>query len=294
MRTSRLLGPLAFTIVLAACSAESTLSATTATPSDAAKQSETAAPTRTPIPPTVTLTAAPPPPTPSPTASCPANQGEVLITELEHADLPRSLPYRIYLPPCVEQYRGELPTLYLLHGLARTDSQWHELKVDVAADLLIQLRMAQPFLIVMPWERLGLDYEPTIVEYLLPHIVSEYGGSPEPELRAIGGISRGGGWALHIGLAHPEQFGSVGLHSPAVLVPDLFNLPGWVEANSPPRLWIDIGDRDPLRFSALDLTELLDELEVPYEFHMFAGEHAASYWLPHVEQYLRWYVSNWD
>lgn len=215
-------------------------------------------------------------------------------TELVDPALPRSLPYRIYIPACAEQSQGQLPTLYLLHGLAYTDSQWDDLGVDERADLLIKLRVARPFLIVMPWERLGLDYEQTIVQYLLPHIEREYGGASEPELRAIGGISRGAGWAIRIGLGHGELFGAVGLHSPAVLAPDLFNLPRWIESGPVPALWIDIGNRDPLRFSLADLTELLDELAIDYRFSSFAGEHAVSYWELHLEQYLRWYVSHWN
>ncbi len=285
----RILGlPFLLVLALAGCG-----SPPTATPAPStATLSPT--PTPTPLPPSPTATTTPSPPTAIPTPICAQDQGEVIITELEDPELPRSLPYRIYVPPCAERHRGELPTLYLLHGLSYTDSQWDELNADLVADLLIRLRVTEPFLIVMPWERLGLDYAPTIVDYLLPHIVAEYGGSPQRERRAIGGISRGGGWALRIGMDNPDQFGAVGLHSPAVVFADLVNLADWVESGPLPRLWIDIGDRDPLRFSALDLIERLDELDVRYEFHMFAGEHAPFYWLLHLEEYLRWYVSNWN
>lgn len=218
----------------------------------------------------------------------------MVVSELLDPDLPRSLPFRVYLPPCADQRRGQLPTLYLLHGLARSDSQWDELGADEVADRLIGLGLAEPFLMVMPWERLGLEYEPTIVDYLLPHIEREYGGSTDPWLRAIGGISRGAGWALRIGLAHADRFGAIGLHSPAVLVPDLYNLPGWLESGTAPALWIDIGDRDPLRFSTQDLLDQLDELGVEYRFSSFAGEHSAQYWTQHLEEYLRWYVANWN
>lgn len=289
MSRSHLLAQLACVLMLAGCNTRAT-----AAPPPTPTPSETVVPTPSFVPPTSTATLTPPPPTATPTATCPQQHGEVLATELIDPELPRSLPYRIYQPPCADRYRGELPTLYLLHGLSYTDSQWVDLNAPVVADLLIRLRIAPPFLIVMPWERLGLDYEPTIVEYLLPHIVSEYGGSPERELRAIGGISRGGGWALRIGMAHPGLFGAVGLHSPAVLMPDLFNLPEWVESGSPQQVWVDIGNRDPLRSMTSELTELLDDLQVPYEFHQFTGEHASFYWLLHTEEYIRWYVSNWN
>lgn len=287
LRTGCLL-PLA--ILMAGCNASAT-----AVPIPASADSTSTAPPTIALPtsmPAETPTATTPPPTPTP--PCPASQGQIVQAELEHPDLPRSLPYRIYLPPCAERLRGVLPTLYLLHGLSYTDSQWDELNADLVADQLIQLQVAQPFLIVMPWERLGLEFEPTIVDYLLPHIESTYGGSPQRELRAIGGISRGGGWALRIGLGHSELFGAVGLHSPAVTVPDLVNLPTWLESGPVPALWIDIGNRDPLRFSVSDLTAALDELGVDYRSSSFAGEHSSFYWLLHTEEYVRWYVSHWN
>jgi enterochelin esterase-like enzyme len=249
-------------------------------------------PSPSPVPPTGTSTATPLPPTATP--GCADEQGSILQSELIDPDLPRSLPYRIYIPACVERSFGRLPTLYLLHGLSYTDSQWDDLGADEVAEQLIRLGVAQPFLIVMPWERLGLEYESTIVDYLVPFIEAEYGGSPDRALRAIGGISRGGGWALRIGMGHSDLFGAVGLHSPAVLVPDLFNLAGWIQAGPKPRLWIDIGDRDPLRFSVQDLTEQLDELNAEYQFTQFAGYHEPLYWSLHLEDYMRWYISNWN
>ena len=130
----------------------------------------------------------------------------------------------------------------------------------------------------------------------LPHIENEYGASPNQELRSIGGISRGAGWALRIGLQHPELFTAIGLHSPAVLVPDIFVLPDWVEAipiEAMPEIWIDIGDRDPLRFSLPELTDLFNEADVPYVFRSYPGEHVEAYWADHIEDYVRWYVTGW-
>ena len=225
---------------------------------------------------------------------CDETQGEILQTELVDPDLPRSLPYRVFIPPCASQFVGELPTLYLLHGLARTDAQWDELRADEIAEEYIASDQAPPFLIVMPWERLGLDFEQTIVEYLIPHMTEAYGA--DPDLRSIGGISRGAGWALRIGLQHPELFQAIGLHSPAVLVPDIYSIPDWLDAISRsvlPAIWIDIGERDPLRLSLPELTALFDAAEVPYLLNSNPGEHSESYWEANAEDYLRWYVSGW-
>ena len=221
-------------------------------------------------------------------------RGRIVHSELVDPELPRSLPFRIFVPPCSDEYHGKLPALYLLHGVAFTDAQWDELGADEIAGELIANEQAPPFLIVMPWQRKGLDYPETIVDYLVPYIEGRYGATAERQFRAIGGISRGGGWALRIGLQHTDVFGAIGLHSPAVLVPDMFNIPRWTESEPISALWIDIGDRDSLRFTVADLRDLLDELEVSYEFTSYPGDHNSLYWSAHAEDYLRWYVSNWN
>ena len=203
----------------------------------------------------------------------------------------------MFVPPCAQATRGSLPALFLLHGLARTDSEWDELGVDELAQAWIASGQVRPFLIVMPWERLGLEFETAIVEHLIPHVQQVHGASPERSQRAIGGISRGGGWALRIGLKHPELFGAIGLHSPAVLVPDLFDLPSWIQPIAPgglPSIWIDMGERDSQRFQLLELTEVLDDQGVPYSLNRFSGEHTEAYWGAHLEEYLKWYVLGWQ
>jgi enterochelin esterase-like enzyme len=117
-----------------------------------------------------------------------------------------------------------------------------------------------------------------------------------PELRAIGGLSRGAGWALRIGLQRPDLFASIGLHSPAVISPDLYLLPTWaadVASDSIPRLWIDVGSDDTLLPAAHDLRTKLDELRWPYTWVQNSGEHTATYWSEHLPEYLRWYARAW-
>lgn len=240
-----------------------------------------------------------------PTATGPAEQatpesprtcqekGQIRTDTVEDPRLFRPLPYRIYLPPCFDR-QGETryPTVYLLHGLGRTDSQWDDLGVDQAADRLMGLGRGSDFLIVMPWERTGIELESALVDILLPHIENEYNAAPDRQSRAIGGISRGAGWALRIGLKHPDLFRAIGLHSPAVLSPDFFNMPDWVDSISvgyQPQIWIDIGERDTLLEATLELRSRLDELGVSYRWHLNEGYHEDRYWMAHLTEYLEWY-----
>ncbi len=253
----------------------------------------TSSPSATRVLPTATTTAAPSVTPPD----CRAQPGTFVVDEYLDADLPRSIPYRVYLPPCYDEANHEpLPVLLMLHGLLATDQQWQDLGIGAKADELIAAGEAPPFLIVLPWERRGLEFESALVEHLLPYIQKAYHGATSRGLVAVGGLSRGGGWALRIGLKHPDVFGEVGLHSPAVLSPDLYYVGAWVAAIPPanrPRLWVDIGDHDSLRSSVFDLTALLDELGYPYVWTFGPGDHTPNYWSGNLEAYLRWYSEGW-
>ncbi len=219
-----------------------------------------------------------------------------MVDEVINPNLPRSIPYRVYLPPCADETQGKpLPVLVLLHGLQLTDSQWDDLGVDETADELIRRGEIPPLVVAMPWERKGLDFESAVVEFLLPHIRSEYAGDGGRALTAIGGISRGAGWALRIGFRHPSEFGAIGLHSPAVLVPDAYFLPEWTVAAGDlvPALWIDIAEKDTSTAGARELAAALDDLGVAYSWSSGPGEHAASYWSSRMADYLVWYGALW-
>jgi enterochelin esterase-like enzyme len=223
--------------------------------------------------------------------------GQVIVEEYIDLDLPRSIPYRVYLPPCYQAPpAGAYPVLVLLHGLLFTDGQWDELGVNEAADDLIRSGAMPPAVIVMPWERKGLDSDSAVTETLLPHIRAAYAGAGDHTNTAIGGLSRGAGWALRIGLKHPGEFGAIGLHSPAVIPPDLYFLPDWIEAARDvgvPRLWIDFAERDTSRAGAQELASVLAGLGLTYAASSAPGEHASTYWSSRVPDYLTWYGLGW-
>jgi len=273
----------------AACAAPPNLASPSASSAPTGTDASTRTPGRTP---TFTRTPSPTPP------GCLAAPGEIRTGELDDPALSRPLPYRVFLPGCYDEQPGSrFPTLYLLHGLQATDAQWDDLGVDEAAARLIAAGEIPPLIIVMPWERRGLEYEPAIADVLVPWIDRSFRTLPTPAARAIGGLSRGAGWALRIALLHRQLFTAVGLHSPAVLSPDLFNIPFWLEGLSPeesPRFWIDIGDRDPLRPPTLELLAIFDQVGISYDWHPYPGYHAPDYWSSHLEEYLVWYSLGWD
>jgi enterochelin esterase-like enzyme len=216
---------------------------------------------------------------------------------LEAPSLFRPLPYRIYLPPCYAKDPDRTyPTLYLLHGLQSTDSQWDDLGVDDAADFLISSGTLPPFIIVMPWHRTGVDLVQAIPDVLLPHIEANYAVRSGSAYRAIGGLSKGGGQALEIGLKYPGDFSAVGMHSPAVQYLDSVII-DWtlnIAVEDRPLLWLDIGRRDSLYPAADALITSFQSNSIPITIQINRGDHLPAYWQTHLEGYLRWYASNWQ
>jgi len=123
---------------------------------------------------------------------------------------------RIYTPPC---YSTDLdqnyPTLYLLHGATETDRQWEELGVDKLADTLISHDDFPPLIIIMPREDSWIplpenQFGDHLVKDLIPWVDANYRTLADREYRAIGGLSRGGNWAVRIGLLNWALFEAVG------------------------------------------------------------------------------------
>lgn len=234
--------------------------------------------------------------TTAPETTCSDPEGQILLAEIDHPSLPRALPFRVYLPPCYdEQPERTYPALYLLHGLQGTDAQWDELGIDEAANAMIKRGILPPFLIVMPWQRTGIDIEAAVIDVLIPHIDQTYRTRSDPEWRAIGGVSRGAGQALRIALTHADMFSILGLHSPATLNAEGLILQ-WLLAipiEQRPDVWMDIGDHDSLLPSAQSLLNLFSQNDLKVIAHINPGDHTSDYWRAHIAVYLHWYAAHW-
>jgi len=272
---------------------------------------ETAAPTAT-IPPTLTPTpSATPTATPTATATptitplpCWRRGGRFDQSSLRSDYLKLPMEYSVYLPPCYDELPARrYPVLYLIHGMNYNNDQWDRLGADETADALVAAGEVEPFIIIMPRDRnWGLPEEDmfgqVLVDELLPLIDQNYRTLPERSYRSIGGLSRGAGWAVHLGLSRWDLFGAIGGHSLPVFWSDTNKIRGWLDAipdGSMPRIYLDIGakDRQTIMFSALWFENLLTERGVPHEWYLFPGYHEEAYWQAHVDEYLTWYAQDW-
>jgi enterochelin esterase-like enzyme len=263
-------------------------------------------PTPTFVPPTETPTTVPPLPTlpsitltPTP-LTCLSQPGE--LQDGEVATEGRPTAFIIYLPPCYDQLPDEhYPVLYLLNGQTYTADQWVRLGAPEAADELIHSGKSVPFIMVFPedlyWNlQQGTRFGQYMLNDIIPFIDGNFRTLPDRAHRAIGGLSRGGGWAFQLGMTHADLFSSLGLHSPAIFGNDRAKLDRLMREMPPelwPRIYLDVGDNDRERDFNIHVEEVLTAYEVPHEWHLNNGAHDEAYWGNHVVEYIQWYADGW-
>lgn len=245
--------------------------------------------------------------TPPPTATPCATPGRI-----ETGTFPSltagPMAYRIYLPPCYGVDGRTYPTLYLLPGNIHTDAIWDTLGVDESAEVGIMDGSWPSFLIVMPdggWIANNSSggpgsYESVILNDLIPYVEQTYCAWADLDGRAIGGLSRGGYWALEIAFRFPEQFVSVGGHSAALL-----DTHAWPAVNpqytglsqnlGDLRVYLDIGANDYVINNIRRLHEAMETAvpPIPHTWVLNDGRHEEAYWQAHLPEYLAWYTEPW-
>lgn len=231
---------------------------------------------------------------------CPQRTGQVDEFEFKSPRDGEIIQGQIFLPPCYQdQYQEDYPVVYLLHGAFADDSQWVDLGVIEAAERMINSGEIQPFIMVFPLdsgtnnprENLFGEY---LVKDLVPWIDSRYRTANERDQRAIGGISRGGNWAVRLGMLHWGIFSAVGSYSAPLFRGDLGRIPDWYETIPPemaPDLYLDVSAGDQELAQVQTFEEILAEVGAVYEYHLNPGLHTETYWSSHLEEYLIWYSS---
>ena len=204
----------------------------------------------------------------------------------------------VYTPPgYAGQPQARFPVLYLFHGANADETAWTRLgRVNLILDNLLAAGKTKPFLVVMPFgygvppgtPRAGGSAAPDnttlfsrdLIEDVIPMIEAQYRVNRDRTLRAIAGLSMGGGESLSIGLNHAELFAWVAGFS-AALRPDSF-------ASTFPKLeivgpqlkllWIGCGNKDGLIRISQGLHAYLTEIGVPHVWQVDGNAHDATEW----------------
>jgi enterochelin esterase-like enzyme len=249
--------------------------------------------------------------TPSPTPTipvadpadplCAESEGEKVAFSVDSPTLGGALTGKIYIPPCYGEGEEGYPVLYLLHGLEASDEQWDRIGLDEAMDAMLDEGKSRPFLVVMPREApRGLPPEnkfgEAIVKDLVPWVDDVYATKGGRDARAIGGLSRGGNWALRLGLKYWHVFSTIGAHSAPLFIGDLWEIPAALDdipEPGLPRLFLDMGEDDPYGEYTRRLVALFKEEGIPHEWRLYPGGHGEAYWREHLTEYLKWYSQIW-
>ena len=206
---------------------------------------------------------------------------------------------RIYVPPGFEAAAPDsMPLLVLLHGATADETQWLDVGVAGAADCMIGSGDIPPLLVVtVDGGRVENENETTpppmerfVAAELLPYLHAAFPQVGGRDITSIGGISRGGGWALRIAADRPDLFSSVGGHSPTTSLTDDQQRS---LISSDVRIWLDVGDEDSLRDGVNDLASSLRTSGHGVQLMTPPGSHDRRYWSRHVEDYLRFYSRAW-
>ncbi len=248
-------------------------------------------------------------------AVCGSLSGRLVTETVPSAALGVSLPVHIYLPPCYDGERNSYPVIYLFRG---TDGygNWVKNGLPEVADLQIGLGLLPPFVAVMPatdeasanggkfrYSSQGkASWEGFVVNELLPAIESKYSVWQTPAGRAIGGISRGAYWSIEIAFQHPDLFGIVGGHSPAITSDLLIGTPAGFsmlslarssDAIKTLRIHLDAGNRDWAQNGVRKLSADLSAAGIAYTTSTGEGIHADAYWKSRMTDYLAFYTATW-
>jgi enterochelin esterase-like enzyme len=281
----------------------------TAIPSATPAPTDTPAATITPIP---TLT---PVVLPSATApACDEATGQILhIDQFKSTIADENLRYRVYVPPCYQKTQKRYPYVIVFHGAGQKEDVWEKLGLIASEDQGFKLGILPPMIIVMPYTgEIGNNsffppdpsYENVVLDELVPAIERDFCTWSNRDHRALGGVSRGGFWALSIGMRHPDLFGILGGHS-AYMTQDLNEVPAEfnpleLASNSALlpdaklRMYIDNGAQDPSGTNLELLSSHLSERNIAHTYVINpVGAHDESYWSAHISEYLAFYGHNW-
>lgn len=230
------------------------------------------------------------------------SQAGTLSRETYSAATAQERRFHIYLPPCYDSTAIDYPLLMLLHGSNADDLQWALLGFLQSLETSIHAGEAPPMLVVMPFggaaandnSFAGNSYDQILLD-LLALVSERYRVS---ETRAIGGISRGGFWAYHLGLRFPDQFVAIGGHSPffdADHVPagyNPLNLAAALSADTHLRLWLDRGTNDYAAPGIEQMHVNLGAAQAPHAYVVYpGGDHSEASWSRHIDDYVAFYSS---
>lgn len=216
----------------------------------------------------------------------------------------------VYTPPTYDAAASRTyPVLYLLHGFGDNQRAWTDVgKADVIADNLIADGRAVPLVIVMPYghgvppEHAGAGtpgrdennakFLNDLESEVMPLVERSYHVATTPDLRAVAGLSMGGGQTLTLALKRQDLFHWAAAFSSAVPEGDPKTF--FTQAASDPKaynarqklLWVGVGKGDSLLARNQTFDQWLSETGITHEYVVTDGGHTWLVWRDYLERVL--------
>lgn len=242
---------------------------------------------------------------PPQTTEC-GDHGFVYASQFPSAVWGGSRSYHAYLPPCYGHDGRAYPVLYMIHGSGHKDDMYIHLGLPQHIDQGIAEGRYPPFIVIMPdsgsWGDATSGGERSVegvtIQDLIPWVDRNFCTWNDLRGRSIGGISRGGYWALMMAFRHPQLFTAVSGHSSHLRLetdPPQYNpLATYTSVNlAHMRIWMDWGESDFLRAGQQSLHESLMNAGIAHSVKISAGGHANYYWFEHMRDYTDWHAESW-
>jgi enterochelin esterase-like enzyme len=224
----------------------------------------------------------------------------------------------VYTPPGYDRGNTRYPVLYLLHGAGNTDSSWMLTgRANYILDNLIAEGKAKPMIIVTPlgYARMGVGTGPErpvtgaptpgappnpaagiggglvgkdLLSDLIPFVEQHFRTLKDPDNRAIGGLSMGGGHTANISFANPKLFRyvaimSAGANNADQNYPDFFKNADAINKQFK-LLWIGVGKDDFALNGSKALSDLLTKHGIKHTYRVTEGRHEWVIWRHHLHE----------
>lgn len=215
--------------------------------------------------------------------------GSVISTTFSDTTQGRSRGVKIYTPPGYQEGDESYRSIYFHDGSEQLNLGY----ADNVLDYMIAHEMIPPVIAIFvdPTNRMeeySYDYEfmEMFVNELVPWIDGQYRTMPEPENRAVAGVSLGGLTSLLFTIQHPEVFGNCGAYSSAIWFGDIIDQ---YDASQvlPVRIYMDAGTYEPSIYSSsVTLKGILEDAQWDFQWRSWHEGHSWGAWRAHLDDAL--------
>ncbi len=240
--------------------------------------------------------------------------GQIRKVWYESSTLGMQRRMHVYTPPGYDENNRDYPVFYLLHGGGDEDSGWSTIgRAGFILDNLIASGEAEPMLVIMPNGSLPrvsvpgesanerrrdgqIRFERELMNDVIPAVERSFRVDSRPSMRAIAGLSMGGGHTTQIFGANPDQFDYVSIWSAGIFSGDV----GQFEADysdflsradevndSTEYFSVVVGTDDFAYPGSLALSQTLRKHGIDHDFVETGGGHTWLNWRQYLNEFAQ-------